>query len=161
MSNPETTPPVSESEDISSVNRAAADIADMAKQAAASAINSAANGANAQVDAARSSAADEVSNVASALRTAAEEMRTGSSQERAIGQIAESLADASDALRDKDLNTVVSDVSEFARKHPLVFLGGAALIGFAASRFAKASGETGSSTDNRSAPSTSTFGDVS
>lgn len=88
---------------------------------------------------AKDAAADEVKNVASALRTAAEEMRSGSPQERTFSQIAEGLADASDAVRDKDLGEMVGAVSEFAKRNPMVFLGSAALIGFAATRFAKAS----------------------
>lgn len=120
--------------------RAAADIADRTRDAADSVAQDVAETAKAQADATKSSVADEMSGVASALRTAASEMRNGSPQERTFGQIAEGLADASDAVRDKDLSTMVRDVTVFARKNPLVFLSGAALIGFAASRFAKASG---------------------
>jgi len=92
-------------------------------------------------DEAKGAAADEVKDVASALRTAAEEMRSGSAQERTFSQIAEGLADASEAMRDKDLGEMVGAVSNFARRNPMVFLGSAALIGFAATRFAKASGD--------------------
>ena len=66
-------------------------------------------------------------------------MRSGSAQERTFSQIAEGLADASDAMRDKDLGEMVGAVSNFARRNPMVFLGSAALIGFAATRFARAS----------------------
>ncbi|WP_299785098.1 hypothetical protein [uncultured Marivita sp.] len=114
-------------------------LAEQAKSAAGDVAQNAASAAKDQADAAKSSVADEVSGVASALRTAAEEMRSGSPQERTFGQIAEGLADASEAMRNKDLSEMVQDVSAFARKNPLVFLGGAALIGFAATRFAKAS----------------------
>lgn len=120
--------------------RTAADIADQARDAAGSVAQDVTQAAKSQANAAKSSVADEMSGVASALRTAAEEMRNGSPQERTFGQIAEGLADASDAVRDKDLSTMVQDVTVFARNNPLVFLGGAALIGFAATRFAKASG---------------------
>ena len=89
--------------------------------------------------AAKDSVAEEVSSVASALRTAAHELRSGSPQERTLGQIADGLADASDAIRDKDLGEIVHDVSDFARRNPAVFLGASALLGFAATRFAKAS----------------------
>jgi len=116
-----------------------ADLAGQAKTAGENLAEDAASAAATRADAAKASVASEVSSVASALRTAAEEMRSGSPQERTFGQIAEGLADASDAMRNKDLNTMVQDVSTFARKNPLVFLGGAALIGFAATRFAKAS----------------------
>lgn len=90
---------------------------------------------------AKDTAADEVKGVASALRTAAKEMRSGSPQERSFSQIAEGLADASDAMKDKDLGEMVGAVSDFAKRNPMVFLGSAALIGFAATRFAKASGD--------------------
>lgn len=137
----------------------AADLAGQAKSAASDLAQDAASAAKGQAEAAKASVADEVSGVASALRTAAEDMRSGSPQERTMGQIAEGLADASDAMRDKDLSTMVQDVSAFARKNPLVFLGGAALIGFAATRFAKASNDT--TPDYTQAPSTPTSGDVS
>lgn len=137
----------------------ASDFAEQTKSAAGDMVQDATKAAATQANAAKSSVADEVSGVASALRTAAEEMRSGSPQERTFGQIAEGLADASDAMREKDLSTMVQDVSAFARKNPMVFLGGAALIGFAATRFAKASSET--TADQRSAPYTSTPGDYS
>ncbi|WP_299971068.1 hypothetical protein [uncultured Roseobacter sp.] len=117
----------------------ASDVSSQAKTAARDVAQNAASAAKDQADTAKSSVADEMSGVASALRTAAEEMRSGSPQERTFGQIAEGLADASEAMRNKDLSEMVQDVSAFARKNPLVFLGGAALIGFAATRFAKAS----------------------
>lgn len=135
-------------------------VAEQAKAAARDVAQNAASAAKDQADAAKSSVADEVSSVSSALRTAAEEMRSGSPQERTFGQIAEGLADASEAMRDKDLSEMVQDVSEFARKNPLLFLGGAALIGFAATRFAKAS----SSNDPQTAiktPGTQRHGDFS
>lgn len=119
----------------------AAELARQAKTAARDVAQDAAAAAKEQAEMAKSSVADEVSGVASALRTAAAEMRSGSPQERTFGQIAEGLADASEAMRNKDLSEMVQDVSAFARRNPLVFLGGAALIGFAATRFARASGE--------------------
>lgn len=112
------------------------------KAKASEAVESTADAAQKQGDKAKESVADEISSVSSALRTAADEMRSGSPQERTFGQIAESLADASDALRDKDLGAMVGDLSRFARSNPMVFLGGAVLIGFAATRFAKASGDS-------------------
>ncbi|PLS22950.1 hypothetical protein [Neptunicoccus cionae] len=129
----------------------ASELAGQAKETANSAAQTAANAAVQQADNAKASVADEVSGVASALRTAAGEMRNGSPQERTFGQMAEGLADASDALRDKDLGTMVEDVTHFARKNPLLFLGGAALLGFAATRFAKASGSSSHDDSNADA----------
>jgi hypothetical protein len=92
-----------------------------------------------QADHAKANVAGEVKNVAMSLRRASEEMRGGSPQERTIGQIATSLADASDALRNKDMGEILQAASKIARDNPALFLGGAALLGFAASRYAKAS----------------------
>ncbi len=102
--------------------------------------------ATAYAKSAKATTADEISDVASALRTAADELRSGSPQARTFGQIADGLADASEALRDRDLGETVADVNRFARRNPLAFLGGAALVGFAATRFAKASAESTGST---------------
>ena len=140
----------------------AADLAQQGKSAARDMAHDAAEAASDRAGEAKSAVADEVSGVASALRTAANEMRSGSPQERTLGQIAEGLADASDAMREKDLSTMVSDVSAFARKNPLVFLGGAALIGFAATRFAKASSDTSHDVAHTPvSPKTLTTGDFS
>jgi hypothetical protein len=143
--------------------QSAGTVAEQAKETVDSAVESARRTAASQAGEVKSSVANEVSGVASALRTAAEEMRSGSPQERTFGQIAEGLADASDALREKDLSTMVEDVTKFARKNPLVFLGGAALIGIAATRFAKASEEADTAAPSQPSQytaSTSTHGDL-
>ncbi len=92
-----------------------------------------------QAERARSGVASEVSGIADALRRAAGEMRSGSPQERTFGQIAEGLADMSETIQDRDVGQLAGDVSDFARRNPIAFLGGAALAGFAATRFVKAS----------------------
>ncbi len=117
---------------------AAEDVAHSARDAAMDAAESAKTHVKGRADAAQGVAADEVKNFSSALRTAAEEMRDGSPQARTFSQIADGLADASEQIRDKDLGEIVGDLSDFARRNPMVFLGGAALVGFAATRFAKA-----------------------
>lgn len=91
---------------------------------------------------AKGTAADEVKSVSSALRTAANELRSGSAQQRTFSQIADGLANASETMRDKDMGEMVGDLNRFARKNPVLFLGSAALIGLAATRFAKASDST-------------------
>ena len=122
------------------------DVAEQAKSVANDAKETIKSEVSARADAAKGAAAQEVNNVASALRKAANESRTGSPQERTFGQIADTLADASDAISNKDLGTAISDVGHFARRNPLVFLAGAALAGFAVSRFAKASERNGAAT---------------
>jgi len=115
---------------------------DEVKARAQDAADTVATEAAGYADQAKGAAADEVKGVVSALRTAADEMRSGSAQERTFSQIADGLADASDAVRDKDLGEMVGAVTDFARRNPMTFLGGAALLGFAATRFAKASGDS-------------------
>lgn len=92
-----------------------------------------------RAEAVQDTAAGEVGNVARALRKAASEARSGSPQERSFGQMADVLADASEAIGQKDLGTIANDIGDFARRNPLLFIGGAALAGLAVSRFAKAS----------------------
>lgn len=122
--------------------RVASDLAQSAKDGARGAAEGATEEASRRAHAAKDGVADEMSSVASALRTAADELRRGSPQERTFGQIAESLADASESLREKDLGEMAGDLSAFARRNPVAFLGGALMIGFAASRFGRASRRT-------------------
>ncbi len=86
----------------------------------------------------RDYAADETGKVADALRRASQDLSSGSPQERLVGQIADGVADAAERMRGMTLNEIARDTSAFARTHPAAFLGGAALLGFAASRFLKA-----------------------
>ena len=110
------------------------------KGAAAHKFDQAMTDVRAKADDAKGDVANEVKDMAMALRRASEELRGGSAQERTLGTIASSLADASDSIRDKDLGEIAQMVSKVARDNPVLFLGGAALLGFAASRYAKASG---------------------
>ncbi|MFN3723903.1 MAG: hypothetical protein ACK4VZ_12730 [Paracoccaceae bacterium] len=125
----------------SSLGSVAADI----KQAAVGKFDDAMTEVRARADDAKDGVANEVKDVAAALRRASEELRGGSAQERTLGTVASSLADVSDQIRDKDLGQIVHMVSKVARDNPMLFLGGAALLGFAASRYAKASGQAGNS----------------
>ena len=118
---------------------AASDLKEQATRVAHDAAETAKREAYARGESVRDTAADEIGNVGHALRKAADEMRNGSPQERTIGYLASTLADASDSVREKDLAEMVDDVTGFARRNPLLFVTGAALLGFAASRFGKAS----------------------
>lgn len=119
----------------STVGSVASDI----KNAASHKFDEAVTEVRAKADHAKSDVAGEVKGVADALRRASDELRSGSAQERTLGQISSSLADASDQIRDKDFGEMVQMASKVARDNPILFLSGAALLGFAASRFAKAS----------------------
>jgi hypothetical protein len=85
-------------------------------------------------------AAGGINDFAGALRRAARESGDGSA---AISRIAETAADSlqrvSDTLRSKDLDGLVRDAESFARRQPLAFIGAAAVVGYLAVRFLKAS----------------------
>ena len=142
------TGPESSMDDISKIKSTADDIASRAKQvteeaadATRGAAESLTSGARSLADDARETAEDAaesvgqaVDRVGTALREVADDLRDGSLQERTFGQLAQSLADVSDAVREKDLGALSRDVSDFARRNPLLFFGSAALLGFAAAR---------------------------
>lgn len=86
----------------------------------------------AQGEAYRDAAAESAGRFASALRRASDELDSGSTPERMIGQMAEDLAEATDNLRHKSLEDLARDTNNFARRNPVAFVGGAALLGFAA-----------------------------
>ena len=83
-------------------------------------------------------ATDDTHGIGDTLRSVAEGLRGGTSQEHTLAQAVESIADATDALRDKRLSDAVQSIDAYARANPLVFIGAAALTGFAATRLVKA-----------------------
>ena len=146
-----TTPPSrsSKTENATAVADDAKEITSDVSQKAASHASDMKDKAVSYAESQKESVAEEGHNVASALRKAADEMRSGSPQERTLGQIADGIADASDAIKNKDMSEIVGDLNGFARRNPTVFLGAAVLLGFVAVRFAKASSD-GSARSGRS-----------
>lgn len=90
-------------------------------------------------------ATSEIDRQAESLRAAGREFGEDSYQAHAADYLARNLSQAADMIRDKDMSSLVDDVSLFARRNPALFLGGAALLGFAAVRLMKATERTGSS----------------
>ncbi len=88
-------------------------------------------------------AANETSKIANALRKASEDLHDGSPQERVFAKLADTVADTADGLRDMELDEMAYAVNDFARRNSAAFLGGAALLGFVAARFMKASARHG------------------
>ena len=92
-----------------------------------------------RADGARSAVADEIDQVASAIHGACEELRGGSTAEKTMHWAAGQLERTAERIRSQDASELVNELGNFARRNPSMFLGGAALLGFAVSRFAKAS----------------------
>lgn len=88
--------------------------------------------------AARDTVADEAQTAADAANAAADQFDPRSIQAQATQHIADQIEGVAAKLRSADLETVVSRTSDFARRNPLLFVGGAAALGFAATRFLKA-----------------------
>lgn len=76
---------------------------------------------------------------AEAARSAADEFQSASPHAQHLSAVADQIDAASDRLRAMDTTEIAGHVRDVARRNPLVFLGGAALLGFAAARFLKAS----------------------
>lgn len=87
---------------------------------------------------ARSSAAQRVQEAADAADAAAEQFPAGSVQAQAVQQVADQIEGFAHSLRTTDVSSSMRQVSNFARENPAIFLAGAAIIGFAATRFLKA-----------------------
>jgi len=130
---------------------AVSNIAEVAKEAARS-----------TYDAVSAQASELATNVAGELETSAEDQkRRGAETMRAFAGAVQRAADELDhespvvarqfrtaaqkveelsgGLRDRSVRDLVSDVSDFARRQPLWFFGGAIIGGFALSRFLKSS----------------------
>lgn len=86
-------------------------------------------------------AAEELSHFNSAARQAAAKLRE--EDDHNVAEYAEAMADQLDGvvnyLRDRDLNSLLSDTEDLARQRPALFFGGLFVVGLAAARFLKAS----------------------
>ena len=100
-------------------------------------------------------AAQGLGSVAQALRHTSEELRTADNgavaqfaaqyNEAAVAQIEK----VSNFLRERDINDIVHEVEGFARREPVLFMGGAFLLGMLAARFLKSSTPDGAYTGSR------------
>ena len=117
----------------------AKEVADRAKAEAAQMGEKAKSMAYDKADAYKAQGAGEIDRTAERVRAAGQEFGEGSYPAQAADYVASSLSQAADAIRNQDIDGVVGEVSRFARRNPAVFLGGAALLGFAVARMMKAS----------------------
>jgi hypothetical protein len=84
--------------------------------------------------------AGQLGGVSDALRKVADELEDSEqSGARYIRMIADQAQQLTSTLRDNDIDDVLATVQDFGRKQPAAFLGAAAILGFAASRFVMAS----------------------
>jgi len=90
----------------------------------------------------KSAGADRLEGFAMAVRKAADELKEQSPEvARYAQQAAEGLERTSASVRERSAGEIASTISDFARRQPLAFFGGAMVAGFALSRFMKSSAE--------------------
>jgi hypothetical protein len=78
---------------------------------------------------------------AHAIRSASQELRSNDQAMFAdvIDRAAEQIDGVANYLRDKDLDQLVGDAENFARRQPVIFVAGATMLGILAGRFLKSS----------------------
>jgi hypothetical protein len=89
-------------------------------------------------------AAETLDEVAQAVRQSGEQLRDQQPQVAGlVDTAAAQLERASSYLRESDLQDVLNQVEEIARRQPVLFIGGAFVLGLAAARFLKSSASGG------------------
>src|SRR5579862_3977489 len=113
------------------VGRQASQIAQQAKSGAAQ-----------QFEQQRQNAAQTVDSVAQATGQFSQQLRQNNQWQIAdfVDRAADQLQSVSSYMRAHDFNDMVDDANDFARRQPLLFLGGAVALGALAARFLKSSG---------------------
>lgn len=129
----------------------AQDLKSKAKAEASSLADKAYEMADDRLDDVKSEATSRIDETAEHIRNAGHEFGDDSYQAQAADYLASNLTRAADMVRSQDLSSLTDEISDFARRNPAIFLGGAALLGFAAARLMKASerGSSGSSYASR------------
>ncbi len=119
----------------------AQDAADQAKEKAQEATQKARGRVSQEVDQRSTQAGEQVTGTADDLRTVGQQLREQGKETPA--KLAEQAADRTERvgsyLRDSDADRILNVVEDFARRQPWAVAAGGLLLGFAASRFLKAS----------------------
>lgn len=103
--------------------------------------------ATSQLSNQKNRATDGLGNLARAVRQSTQSLRDN--EQGTVAQYVEQAADRieqfSSRLRERDLNELMRDAEQFARRQPAVFIGAAFMVGVLAARFLKSSGTHGHS----------------
>ena len=118
---------------------------DKAKQTTGQVVEQVQQQATTRLDRQKETAAVGLKSVADAVRQTGQSLRE--QEQGGIAQYAaeygeraaEQIERFTDYLRERDVNQLVAEVEDFARRQPALFIGGAFLLGFAGSRFLKSS----------------------
>lgn len=94
-----------------------------------------------KADEARETLSDVGQRLAATLERASAEDDSDALKSRVLSSVAQGLTSASDALRQRSVADLTSDVKALARRHPGAFMAAAAVVGFAAARFVRSSSQ--------------------
>ena len=130
------------------------------RDAALSSLDEAKSTATEKADEAKHQAADEIARTARGLEAAAEEMDGSPLQQDLLREAADGLKQIARAVEGKSIGAMAAELSEFGRQNPVAYLGGAALVGFALARFARASTPAGKTASFPRAASTQDLGSI-
>ncbi|WP_300582954.1 hypothetical protein [Marivita sp.] len=108
--------------------------------------------AHAEAEDARARTVDSIETAGRAAQAAGDTFQPDTLQAAALDQIGAQINSVAAQLRSKPVDEMVDDFAVFARKNPLLFLGGAALVGFAAARFLKSGKASGHVSDDDDDP---------
>jgi hypothetical protein len=112
-----------------------------AKQYAGDMANRVKESGRTMFDQKKETAVGQVDNVANAIRSTASHLQEEGQPQvaRYIGMVADQLESFSGRLRDKDLDSLIGDAQNVARRSPTTFFVGAVAAGFVLARFLKSS----------------------
>lgn len=118
-------------------------IADDVRSTAKEASSAAKQQANKKLDENRQKVADEIGSLAHAARVAAADLRANDHEglSHYVTDLADHVTSLASGLRKKNIDELIDEAHNIARKNPALFIGGSIAIGLGVARFAKASGQ--------------------
>lgn len=136
---------------VDTIKESAQDIVSKARGVAGDAYEKASETAVSKLDEQKGTLTSGLTGVADSLRQVGSTLREGEEKNPITditGQYGDKLAGGIESVsayfEERDLGEIVSDVEDFARKNPAVFIGGAFVLGLLAARFLKSSGASAS-----------------
>ena len=131
-------------------------MASQARQAAMDVKDSAMEEVGARAEAGKDRLAEEGQRLAERLRSRAED-DDEPVRRRLLDIFAGGVSELSEDLRDHSLSSIFAETERFARRNPGAFIAGAAVLGFAVARFARAGSPTDAMYADRSGSDTDRF----
>lgn len=129
-------------EPFSNLGTGGQELADQAKQSVAGVVDHAQNVLSDQLQSGAQRSAGQLGDVANALRRSSQDL-DGSPAAQYVNKAAEQIDRVARYVRTADVDDMKRTVEDFARREPLIFLGGAFALGMIGARFLKSSSHHG------------------